>query len=246
MPLTLFSFGYHGWGNHTADLLRAVGTVEAARGFGPPLFVDTRIRRAVRAAGFTGNAFGKLLGDRHVWMPRLGNRHVVTRTGPKFQIADPTAADNLLDLALDQPERRVIFFCACQWPRCDGAVACHRVEVGNLVLASARRRGLAIEVVEWPGGTPRWIELDVPATVLRSVRAGRATIPLPTDVDPASVAGLGWGSVAELRSGGEECVRLVGPAVKRPSGWALPTFGDPANAAAFRRDHGLESLSLPS
>src|SRR5215213_1962920 len=99
MPITLFSFGYHGWGNHTADLVRAADAVEAARGFGPPVFVDTRVRRSVRAAGFTGNAFGKLLGGRHVWIPRLGNEHVVTRTGPTIQIADPTAADDLLTLA---------------------------------------------------------------------------------------------------------------------------------------------------
>src|SRR6478609_8737879 len=127
MPTTLFSFGYHGWGNHIADLVRAADAVEAARGFALPVFVDTRIRRSVRAAGFTGNAFGNLLGDRHVWMPRLGNKHILTGTGPSIQIADPDAADDLLDLAFYQPERRVIFFCACKWPRCEGAVAFHRV-----------------------------------------------------------------------------------------------------------------------
>lgn len=248
MPTTLFSFGYHGWGNHTADLVRAADAVEAARGFEPPLFADTRVRRSVRAAGFTGNAFGKLLGDRHVWMPRLGNKHVLSRTGPFIQIADPDAADDLLGLALSQPERRVIFFCACKWPRCDGEVACHRAEVGRLVLAAARRRGLVLDVVEWPGGRPRRIELDVPATILRALRAGRTTVPLPTDVDLATVAGLAWGSVAELRSGGEGCVRLAGPAVKQPGGWALPILGDPGSdpegrAALFRRDHGLEPLS---
>jgi len=43
--LTLFSFGYYGWGNHTRDLVEAVDTVEASRGFAPPTFVDIRIRR---------------------------------------------------------------------------------------------------------------------------------------------------------------------------------------------------------
>jgi hypothetical protein len=246
MPLTLFSFGYHGWGNHTADLVRAVDAVEAARGFGPPVFVDTRIRRSVRAAGFTGNAFGELLGDRHVWMPRLGNKHILSRTGPYIQIADPAAADDLLDLAVGRPERRVIFFCACKWPRCGGEVACHRVEVGRLVLAAALRRGEDVEVVEWPGGTPRRIGLDVPANILRAIRAGRATVPLPAGVELADVAGLPWGSVAEWSSGGEACARLIGPAVKLPGGWALPVFGDPAGAATFRRDYGLEPLSPAS
>jgi hypothetical protein len=64
------------------------------------MFVDIRIRRAVRALGFTGPAFEKLLGqDRHRWMPSLGNSHIKTRT-PGIQIADPAAADKLLDLAI--------------------------------------------------------------------------------------------------------------------------------------------------
>lgn len=243
MPLTLFSFGYHGWGNHTAEFVRAVDAVEAARGFAPPVFVDTRIRRSVRATGFTGNAFGMLLGDRHVWLPRLGNRHVLSRTGPFIQIVDPTAADELLDLAVGRPDRRVIFFCACKWPRCDGAVKCHRVEVGRLVLAAAGRRGIELEVVEWPGGEPRRIRLDVPAPLLRAVQAGRASIPLPPHVTPADGAGLAWGSVAVMRSGGKECARLVGPAVKQAGGWALPVHGDPEAVDEFRRDHGLVPMT---
>jgi hypothetical protein len=43
--LTLFMWGYYGWGNHTSDLMLAVDEVERARGFNPPVFVDIRIRR---------------------------------------------------------------------------------------------------------------------------------------------------------------------------------------------------------
>ena len=54
------------------------------------MFVDIRIRRSVRAAGFTGPAFEKLVGNgRHHWMKSLGNRFIETRIGPDIQIADP-------------------------------------------------------------------------------------------------------------------------------------------------------------
>src|ERR1700722_11407963 len=86
-------------GNHTPQIVEAVDAVERSRGFEPPLFGDIRIRRTVRAKGFQGNAFEKLLGhDRHRWMKSLGNKFIVTRTGPNIQIADPGAADELLDL----------------------------------------------------------------------------------------------------------------------------------------------------
>src|SRR4051812_10948490 len=141
---TIFSFGYYGWGNHTPQLVEAVDAVERSRGFEPPLFVDIRIRRSVRAAGFTGPAFEKLLGqDRHRWMKSLGNKFIETRTGPNIQIADPTAADELLDLAVESAKRqqRILFFCSCQWPRCDGKIHCHRATVAELVLKAARKRG---------------------------------------------------------------------------------------------------------
>src|SRR3954468_6232546 len=95
-----------GWGNQTPQLVQAVDAVETSRGFEPPLFVDIRIRRTVRAKGFQGNAFEKLLGqDRHRWMKSLGNNFIVSRTGPNIQIAEPAAADELLDLAVDVSER---------------------------------------------------------------------------------------------------------------------------------------------
>jgi hypothetical protein len=41
MTITLFSSGYWGWGNATERLVEAVDAAEQARGFGPPMFVDT-------------------------------------------------------------------------------------------------------------------------------------------------------------------------------------------------------------
>lgn len=120
MLTTLFAWGYYGWGNHTHQLVEAVDAAEAGRGFEPPIFVDIRIRRSVRAAGFTGPAFEKLLGpERHRWMKSLGNNFIQTRTGPPIQIAKPQVADELLELAVDSGKRkqRLLFFCSCQWPK---------------------------------------------------------------------------------------------------------------------------------
>jgi hypothetical protein len=146
---TIFTWGYYGWGNHAPQLVEAVDAVEASLDFEPPIFVDIRIRRNVRARGFVGKAFEKLLGPgRHCWMKSLGNKFVQTRTGPFIQIAQPSAADELLDLALDSAgyRQRVLFFCGCQWPMCDGEIACHRTTVAGLVLGggeepSRARRG---------------------------------------------------------------------------------------------------------
>jgi hypothetical protein len=224
---TIFTWGYYGWGNHTPQLVQAVDAVERGRGFEPPLFVDIRIRRAVRARGFQGNAFGKLLGkDRHLWMKSLGNKFIQSRTGPDIQIADPAAADELLDLAVDlaQRKQRLLFFCSCQWPRCNGAVACHRTTVAELVLKAAGRRGVRVEVVEWPGGEPKPITLDVPPQTFAAVRGGRKTIPLGNGPNLAEVAGLPWCSIATLQASGEKLHRVVGPALSQTTGWALPVL----------------------
>jgi hypothetical protein len=81
--MTIFTWGYYGWGNATPQLVEAVDAVETSRGFEPPIFVDIRIRRNVRAKGFVGSAFEKLMGpSRHRWMKSLGNKFIQTRTGP--------------------------------------------------------------------------------------------------------------------------------------------------------------------
>jgi hypothetical protein len=253
----LFTWGYYGWGNATPQLVDAVDAVEASRGFEPPIFVDIRIRRTVRAKGFQGNAFEKLLGPtRHRWMKSLGNRFIQTRTGPTIQIAEPSAADELLDLALESAARRqrLLFFCSCQWPCCDGDIACHRTTVAGLILTAAKKRTVPVEVVEWPGGEPRQIDLDVTPQVFAAVRKGRMTVPLGNQADLAEVAGLPWCSGATLRSKGEKLHRLVGPAIRQKDQWALPILfhdsepdtGLPAyhqEAVKLRKGWGLEAAS---
>ena len=58
--LTLFTWGYYGWGNATEQFIESVDAVETSRGFKPPVFVDVRIQRSGRAEGFKGAAFENL------------------------------------------------------------------------------------------------------------------------------------------------------------------------------------------
>ena len=229
--------------------------VETSRGFEPPIFVDIRIRRNVRATGFVGNAFEKLMGpSRHRWMKSLGNKFIQSRTGPFIQIAEPSAADTLLDLALESArnKQRLLFYCSCQWPMCDGEIACHRHSVAELVLQAAQRRGAHVEIVEWPGGEPRQIDLNVTPKVFASVRKGRMTVPLDAQPDLAVVAGLPWGSIATVHSAGDKLYRIVGPATWQTDKWALPVFptdadgwgGCETEAAKLRRSLGLEVASV--
>src|SRR5689334_19421318 len=109
-PVTLFTWGYEGWGNWTDKLVQAVDAVESSRGWGPPLFVDIRASRKVRAEGFREHAFERRFGpDRYRWMNRLGNKAILTHESHGTLI-DPGAAIELLELALEQraKHRRVI------------------------------------------------------------------------------------------------------------------------------------------
>ena len=54
--LTIFTWGYDGWGSSTRQLKDAVDTIEQGRGFKPPYFVDLRISRSVRAEGLKEKA----------------------------------------------------------------------------------------------------------------------------------------------------------------------------------------------
>ncbi len=225
--LTAFSFGYWGWGNSTEQLVQAADAVERSRGFKPPIFVDVRISRSVRAVGFSGHAFGDLLGPkRYHWMKRLGNERILTANRQGMTIADPSAAEDLLDLAMDaaHDNRRVIFFCGCANAKTDGKVTCHRVRVATLVRAAAKRRGLNFETVEWPGGKPQHFQLSVSDDIFRSVIRGRTSIPIGQTRQLAEWASVPWGSVVTLESSGQQLHRIVGPAKWEKQEWALPVF----------------------
>jgi hypothetical protein len=236
---TIFTWGYYGWGNHTAQLIEAVDAVETSRGFEPPIFVDIRIRRTVRAEGFKGANFEKLLGpSRHRWMKSLGNKRILSnRAG--VEIADPTAANKLLDLALDSAthKQRLLFFCSCQWPKFDGELTCHRTTVAGLVLKAAKKRGAVIEIVEWPGGEPKHISQDVTPEIFAAVRRGRKTVPLGKQPKLTEFAGLPWCSVVTLKSDAENLHRVVGPAIRQPDQWVLPVLSNSLDESATIADY---------
>jgi Domain of unknown function DUF488 len=167
--LTAFTWGYWGWGNHTNEFVRIVDAIERDRGRRPPLFVDIRFSRSVRAVGFRQDAFEHVTGQRRYrWMRALGNSRIGSGKGG-MKIFDPRAADNLLDLiiAADRQNRRVLFFCACEYPR-----YCHRTRVANLVRIAATRRGVHLTTIEWPGGEPITAQLRVTENVLNEVLRG--------------------------------------------------------------------------
>jgi len=244
-PLTIFMWGYWGWGNATTDLLALTSRVEKRRGFRPPIFVDIRVRRSVRAQGFNGDAFARRAKGRYRWMQDLGNQSIVTRQN-RIRIRRPAAADELLDLAVAaaRKRQRIIYFCSCDLP-CD----CHRTTVARLLVAAARRRKRAIQVVEWPGGEPTAtpVNVQLPRATLKKFRRSRSGVPLPPTTDLAAMAGLPVGTIVTVSATGDEPVGVaVAPAMPAGDGWCLPVLWDsraPVKAAVpairkWRKVHG--------
>jgi hypothetical protein len=250
----LFTWGYWGWGGAPQEFARGVDAVEKSRGFKPPVFVDIRILRNVKAKGFCGNAFEQVVGQaRYRWMDSLGNLAIKLKSGPPIQIKDPRAAKDLLDLALemDNQNRRVIFFCACEWPGKASDARCHRVTVAGLVLKAARLRGVPVQIVEWPGGEPQVVDATLSAQDFKKLHKGAKSIPLGQKITLKEFAGLPWGSVARVRSGDNKVFVATGPAkydVERER-WFLPVLWDidpdkkltglKAEARGWRKGYGL-------
>lgn len=209
LELHIYTFGYWGWGTHTKELLAAIDKSETKAGFRPPFFVDIRFNRAVRAAGFRGDAFRNLVGKkRYQWMKRLGNCNIGTNTSG-IKIADPSAATELLDLALDAAKRnqRVVVFCACEITS-----LCHRHTVAKLLAKEAKKRGLTLSTTEWPGGKPQQVELSISSKLFKEVKHGRKSVPLPKAC--GKLCALPWHSVVKLvdESTEEFLLIVTGPA----------------------------------
>ena len=62
--ITLFSWGYWGWGNATEQLVESADLAEKKRGFKPPVFVDIRRERQGRAKGLSVRPSEKSLANR--------------------------------------------------------------------------------------------------------------------------------------------------------------------------------------
>lgn len=238
--ITLFSWGYWGWGNSVKKFVEATDAVESSRGYGPPIFADIRIRRSVRAKWFNGNAFEKIVGaERYVWMKDLGNRAVADGTGG-IVIANPKAAVDLLDLAIKSAEdsRRSIFFCACQIPAC-----CHRSEVARLVLLEAKKRGVKLEIIEWPGGEPLEMDVEAPKTAMAALSRGLKYVPMGNRVDLACLGSIPWGSTINLQNGSQTESFVTGPACFQVSQWYLPVLNLDDAVYRWRKVNGYVARS---
>lgn len=245
-PLTVFSFGYEGCGSGTARLVAAVVEVERRRGFEPPLWVDARISRSVRAIGFRDKAFEQMVGPaRYLWMRDLGNDRV--RAGREgIQIHRPEAVADLLRLAVDEPRRRVIFFCSCAGSH----AGCHRHEVGRLLVLHAKKVGTRVRRVEWPGDEAVTLSFDV-----ASVSAlHRKTLDITGVIGEAEAAAVPWGSHGILRAAKRRAEHvLLGPALFGNKQTTLRIVehlgpkspGNPASVARrWRTVHGTQAQTV--
>lgn len=240
--LTVFTWGYGGSGSSTSQLKAAVDAVEGDRGYEPPYFVDLRVSRSVRAEGFRENAFEKVVGRaRYQWMPSLGNKRIKSRKGPRIQINEPAAVEELLGMALrrNAKRQRLVIFCQCALPgRPAGHDRCHRVEVASLLLKTAAKRNVSLNVSEWPGGQPQLHTLQVSDLQADKLKRGARSIVLGKRQPPTDLIALPWGSLVHLKSPSSSVRAIADPAVFRGGKWLLPIpFGidDQPGASALRK-----------
>ena len=247
--ITLFTFGYWGWGNHTEELLATIDERERKAGCSPPVFVDIRFNRAVRAKGFNGDNFKEIVGEkRYRHMRSLGNARIGSGKGG-IRINEPQAAAELLDEALQAADdnRRIIYFCACEVPVC-----CHRRTVAGLVEKEGEKRKLTVTNLEWPGGDPEFHELSVSRELFTKAAQIRATVPLPKGA--TQLRALPWYSAVKFHSkednSREPILIFTGPARFTKEGWCLPVFEEVngcsrrevmAQARRYRKRYGYEA-----
>jgi len=226
--LKAFTWGYYGWGSESKHFVRAADWMERKRGFLPPVFVDLRFSRGGRAANFKGNLFRDIVGSRrYIWMRKLGNKRIKTKTGKRMQIADPSAAVELFDriLRYSKEHRRVIMFCACGTPMRMGRASCHRTVVADLLLKEAKKRRWKLQLSEWPGEKP--ISLRVKANKAQEVAIskGLCNIPLgPMAGTIPQMAVLGWGSDVRFDTPDGGWTIVTGPADVLRGQWQLGAY----------------------
>jgi len=225
--LTIFTWGYEGWGSSTPQLKKAMDAVELARGHSPPYFVDLRIMRSVRATGFREAAFERTVGkDRYKWMRSLGNKRVLTgpRPGPRHQINDPAAVEELLGISLARAAKRqrLIIFCSCGRAGPPGGLSCHRVTVATLLLKTAVKRNVSLTIVEWPGGEPKSVSIEISDLEAKKLMAGVRNLILGVRQPSVDLLRLPWGSIVRFRTSNLSFRALADPPVYRGGKWLLP------------------------
>jgi hypothetical protein len=190
-------------------------------------------------------------------MQALGNRSVETGA-EEMELNHAKAVRSLLDLALyaATERRRVIFFCACPYPKKKGKRACHRALVARLLLREAKRLNESVEIVEWPGGAPKKLTYALKQSEVGAVGSARKSLPVSWLMRRSAVPkDLAYGSILVLTdSRSNSRPLIVGPAFFE-SEWKLPILavGQPNQSAGelvsqgtrLRRAFGVEPLDLP-
>jgi hypothetical protein len=104
--ITTFTWGYWGWGTHTKEFVRIADAIERKRSFQPPIYVDIRLSRKVRAPGFREGAFESVLGcRRYRWLSKLGNARIGSGKAG-IRILDPGGVEDLLQIVVDAARER--------------------------------------------------------------------------------------------------------------------------------------------
>jgi hypothetical protein len=248
--LKAFTWGYYGWGSASKDFVRAVDAHEAARGFLPPLFIDIRFHRSVKAANFQDRTFERIVGsERYLWEKRLGNKQIREKTGPRLQIADPHAAADTLDriVELGARRQRVLMFCSCIQALDGGEVSCHRTVVADLLLKAAKKRRVRLEVAEWPGDDPVSAVINADVDQERALSKGLRYVPIgPANGPLPPLATLGWGSQVHFKSDSTSSRVVTGPAYIKKGKWHLEILTEntditKAEATSLSKDFCRES-----
>lgn len=248
--LKAFTWGYYGWGSASKDFVRAVDAHERARGFLPPLFIDIRFHRSVKAANFRDRTFERIVGsERYLWEKRLGNKQIREKTGARLKIADPLAAADVLDRIVDLGARRqrVLMFCSCIKALEGGEVSCHRTVVAELLLQAAKKRRVRLEVAEWPGDNPVSAVINANTDQERALSKGLRYVPIgPANGPLPPLATLGWGSQVQFKSDSTSSRVVTGPAYIKKGKWHLEVLTEntditTAAATSFSREFCRES-----
>ncbi len=223
-PLVLFSWGYWGWGSTTRQFVESVDLVEKSRGFEPPVFIDARLRRSVRAPGFRDSAFQQVVGvQRYRWMNGLGNKNL---DAGKAALKDPKAVAQLLDIADERAlqRQRIVYYCACPFPG-----RCHRYLITEALVGLAKKLKRNVSVVEWPGtALPESpLHWTVSKKVLTTVEQGRKSFELPDSVSLTEAAGVAWYTPVILTADDEKLPVLIGPAFVQKERWVMQVLSQP-------------------
>ena len=230
MTITLFSWGYWGWGNATEQLVEAVDWPKSDENSvrqSSSIFVcfakgEPKGSSAMHSATSVG-------ASRYRWMPDLGNLAVGKSATHEDKASRSCRRPAGTGNQAAKDRRRVIFYCACRFPRVNGKTRCHRDTVIDLAPGGREKAARSISVVEWPGGEPsvnRAIEVD--RVLYRSVLNGRSNIPFRHE-RLGEFAGLPWGSILRSNVSTKEAFQF--PQAQRTlliemakAVWRLPVF----------------------